>query len=198
MYGGMRGIKGLVTETSVLDPNEGIRFRGLSIPECQKRLPRAVKDGEPLPEGIYFLLLTGQVPTKDQVDEISRELANRADLPPHVAKMLDNFPSSLHPMSQFASACAALNSESKFAKAYHEGVKKALYWEKRQILSGYPPNWAYFHMRIEEKVLEEWDTSSINPLPKKGTPESLWDVCGNCDIEDVPVSLFEDLLNADP
>ncbi|TGZ64982.1 hypothetical protein CRM22_006082 [Opisthorchis felineus] len=128
-YGGMRGIKGLVTETSVLDPNEGIRFRGLTIPECQKRLPRAVKDGEPLPEGMYFLLLTGQVPTKDQVDEISKELANRADLPPHVAKMLDNFPSSLHPMSQFTSACAALNSESKFAKAYHEGVKKALYWE---------------------------------------------------------------------
>nr|CAH7767862.1 unnamed protein product [Callosobruchus chinensis] len=33
MYGGMRGIKGLVYETSLLDANEGIRFRGLSIPE---------------------------------------------------------------------------------------------------------------------------------------------------------------------
>ncbi|EDS31880.1 citrate synthase [Culex quinquefasciatus] len=41
MYGGMRGIKGLVCETSVLDPDEGIRFRGLSIPECQKVLPKA-------------------------------------------------------------------------------------------------------------------------------------------------------------
>jgi len=40
MYGGMRGIRGLVTETSVLDPDEGIRFRGYSIPECQKLLPR--------------------------------------------------------------------------------------------------------------------------------------------------------------
>merc|ERR1712117_1015932 len=32
----MRGMKGLVTETSVLDPEEGIRFRGFTIPECQE------------------------------------------------------------------------------------------------------------------------------------------------------------------
>lgn len=41
MYGGMRGMKGLVTETSVLDPEEGIRFRGYTIPDCQKLLPKA-------------------------------------------------------------------------------------------------------------------------------------------------------------
>ncbi|CAL8093084.1 unnamed protein product [Calicophoron daubneyi] len=129
MYGGMRGIKGLVTETSVLDPNEGIRFRGYSIPECQQKLPAAPGGLQPLPEGIFFLLLTGKIPTKAQVDEISREFANRADLPPHVSNMLNSFPASLHPMSQLASACAALNTESKFAKAYSDGVKKSEYWE---------------------------------------------------------------------
>ena len=41
MYGGMRGMKGLVTETSVLDADEGIRFRGYTIPECQELLPKA-------------------------------------------------------------------------------------------------------------------------------------------------------------
>ncbi|KAF8570192.1 hypothetical protein P879_03324 [Paragonimus westermani] len=128
-YGGMRGIKGLVTETSVLDVNEGIRFRGLSIPECQEKLPKAVKGGQPLPEGIYYLLLTGEIPTKAQVDELSNELVRRAALPPHVTKMLDSFPHSLHPMSQLVAACAALNSESKFAKAYNDGISKALYWE---------------------------------------------------------------------
>ena len=56
MYGGMRGIRGLVTETSVLDPDEGIRFRGYTIPECQELLPKAPGGEEPLPEGlqIYF------------------------------------------------------------------------------------------------------------------------------------------------
>lgn len=40
---------------------QGIRFRGLSIPECQKLLPAARPGGEPLPEGLLWLLLTGKV-----------------------------------------------------------------------------------------------------------------------------------------
>merc|ERR1711874_308509 len=49
LYGGMR-MKGLVTETSVLDPAEGIRFRGYTIPECQELLPKAPGGQEPLPK----------------------------------------------------------------------------------------------------------------------------------------------------
>lgn len=129
IYGGMRGILGLVTETSVLDPVEGIRFRGYSIPECQKVLPAAPGGVEPLPEGLFWLLATGQVPTDAQVQALSKEWANRADLPSHVVTLLNNFPSNLHPMAQFSAAIIACNSESKFAKAYSDGVKKSLYWE---------------------------------------------------------------------
>lgn len=43
--------------------------------------------------------------------------------------MLDNFPTNLHPMSQFSAAITALNSESNFARAYSEGVHKSKYWE---------------------------------------------------------------------
>lgn len=120
MYGGMRGIKGLVCETSVLDPDEGIRFRGLSIPECQKVLPKAPGGAEPLPEGLFWLLITGNVPSQAQVSALSREWANRAALPGHVVTMLNNFPTTLHPMSQLSAAVTALNHESKFAKAYAE------------------------------------------------------------------------------
>lgn len=35
--GGMRGITGLLYETSLLDADEGIRFRGYTIPELQVR-----------------------------------------------------------------------------------------------------------------------------------------------------------------
>ncbi|CAG0881034.1 unnamed protein product [Darwinula stevensoni] len=130
MYGGMRGIKGLVTETSVLDPEEGIRFRGLSIPECQKKLPKKQPNGEePLPEGLFWLLVTGDLPTQGQVESISKDWAERAHLPSHVVSMLNNFPTNLHPMSQFSAAITALNSESVFRKAYSEGVHKSKYWE---------------------------------------------------------------------
>jgi citrate synthase len=129
MYGGMRGIKGLVCETSVLDPDEGIRFRGYSIPECQKLLPKAKGGSEPLPEGLFWLLITGDVPNEAQVQAVSKEWAKRAALPSHVVTLLNNFPTTLHPMSQFSSAITALNSESKFAQAYSSGVHKSKYWE---------------------------------------------------------------------
>ncbi|KAK3547403.1 hypothetical protein QTP86_018910, partial [Hemibagrus guttatus] len=129
VYGGMRGMKGLVYETSVLDPDEGIRFRGYSIPECQQLLPKAAGGEEPLPEGLFWLLVTGQVPNEEQVNWLSKEWAKRAALPSHVVTMLDNFPTNLHPMSQFSAAITALNSESSFARAYSEGVHKSKYWE---------------------------------------------------------------------
>ena len=47
--------------------NQGIRFRGYSIPECQQLLPKAPGGEEPLPEGLFWLLVTGQVPTEEQV-----------------------------------------------------------------------------------------------------------------------------------
>uniref|UniRef100_A0A8C8C8W1 Citrate synthase n=1 Tax=Oncorhynchus tshawytscha TaxID=74940 RepID=A0A8C8C8W1_ONCTS len=107
----------------------GIRFRGYSIPECQQLLPKAPGGQEPLPEGLFWLLVTGQVPTEEQVSWLSKEWAKRAALPSHVVTMLDNFPTNLHPMSQFSAAITALNSESSFARAYSEGVNKAKYWE---------------------------------------------------------------------
>ena len=129
IYGGMRGMKGLVTETSVLDADEGIRFRGYTIPECQELLPKAPGGQEPLPEGLFWLLLTGDIPTEEQVRGLSKDWASRAELPSHVVTMLNNFPSNLHPMAQFSAAMAALHSESKFSKAYGEGVHKSKYWD---------------------------------------------------------------------
>merc|ERR550519_1414736 len=112
-------MKGLVTETSVLDTEEGIRFRGYTIPECQ----------EPLPEGLFWLLVTGDIPTEEQVRGLSKDWASRAELPSHVVTLLNNLPANVHPMAQFSAAMAALHSESKFAKAYEQGVHKSKYWE---------------------------------------------------------------------
>merc|ERR1711939_975296 len=129
VYGGARGIKSLVWEGSVLDSEEGIRFRGYTIPECQELLPKAPGGKEPLPEGLFWLLVTGDIPTEQQVRGLSADWASRAELPPHVVAMLNNFPSNLHPMAQFSAAMAALHSESKFSKAYGEGVHKSKYWD---------------------------------------------------------------------
>src|SRR6478735_6073617 len=65
IYSGMRGMTGLVSETSLLDPQEGIRFRGYSIPELQQKLPHVPGGGEPLPEGLFYLMLIGELPTDE-------------------------------------------------------------------------------------------------------------------------------------
>ncbi|CAH8390706.1 unnamed protein product [Eruca vesicaria subsp. sativa] len=130
VLGGMRGMTGLLWETSLLDAEEGIRFRGMSIPECQKVLPAAQPGGEPLPEGLLWLLLTGKVPSKEQVDALSKELASRAAVPDYVYKAINALPSTAHPMTQFASGVMALQVESEFQKTYEEGaVHKSKFWE---------------------------------------------------------------------
>jgi len=128
VYGGARGIKSLVWEGSVLDSEEGIRFRGKTIPECQELLPKGPDGQEPLPEGIFWLLLTGEVPTEAQVKSLSAEWAARSDVPKFVEELLDRCPNTLHPMAQFSLAVTALEHESSFAKAYAKGINKKDYW----------------------------------------------------------------------
>lgn len=127
--GGMRGIPGMLWETSLLDPEEGIRFRGHSIPELQAKLPAAKPGGQPLPEGLLWLLLTGDVPTPEQAKSVTELLRERSALPSHVAKTLAALPSSAHPMTQLATAVLALQSESQFAAAYDKGIHKTQYWD---------------------------------------------------------------------
>ncbi|KAJ3820447.1 citrate synthase-like protein [Lentinula raphanica] len=128
LYGGMRGLPALIWDGSVLDAEEGIRFRGKTIPECQELLPKAPGGSEPLPEGLFWLLVTGEVPTQEQVAELSKDWAARAAIPSFVEELLDRCPPTLHPMSQFSLAVTALNHDSAFAKAYQDGISKKEYW----------------------------------------------------------------------
>jgi len=128
-YGGMRGVRAMIYETSLLDSDEGIRFRGLTIPEVQQKLPKASGGAEPLPEGLLWLLLTGEVPTQAQVQELSADLANRNKVPEWVLKLLKSLPPDMHPMTQFIVAINALQKESLFAQKYQEGIPKSKYWE---------------------------------------------------------------------
>ena len=129
LIGGARSIKSMLWETSLLDPLEGIRFRGYTIPELQEKLPAFKEGGEPTPEALLWLLLTGEVPTKAQADALTQDLHARAKLPAHVEPMIRAFPAGMHPMTQLSSAILAMQTDSVFAKAYAEGTNKSLYWE---------------------------------------------------------------------
>lgn len=131
---GMRGNQSMYWESTTLDPNEGIRFHGKTIAECQKLLPGAPEDngkGEFLPESMLWLLMTGEVPSEEQVRKLTQELAERgAKFPPHTEKLLTSLPRDMHPMTQLAIALASMNKGSIFAEKYQEGsIGKMDYWE---------------------------------------------------------------------
>lgn len=129
IFGGMRGVKSMIWETSQLDPMEGIRFRGYSIPELRELLPKADGDAEPLPEGLFWLMLSGELPTSEDVAWLSGEWRKRAHVPDYVFSVLDNLPTDTHPMTQFTIAINALQNDSIFAQRYDEGMPKSEYWD---------------------------------------------------------------------
>src|SRR6266700_4008697 len=129
VYQGMRGITGLVTETSLLDSQDGIRFRGYSIPELQQKLPKAKKGSEPLPEGLFYLMLIGELPAEEDAGYITSTWQRRSHVPNHVFAAIDALPVNTHPMTMFVSAIMALQTESNFAKRYAEGMNKKDYWD---------------------------------------------------------------------
>jgi citrate synthase len=165
VYQGMKGMIGMVTETSKLDPEEGIRFRGYSIPELRQKLPKAPGGTEPLPEGIFYLMLVGELPTEEEVRSLSNEWARRSIVPRHVFDTLDSLPLSTHPMTQFSIGIMSMQTESLFAAAYRKGISKKEYWDyiyedSMNLIARLPRIAAYIYRRKYK------DNHHIEPDPK--------------------------------
>jgi citrate synthase len=127
--GGARDIKCLVTDISYLDPFEGIRFRGFTIPEVLEKLPKVPGGEMPYVEGFFFFLLTGDIPSKEDVEAVAEEFKKRAAVPKYVFDILKAMPADSHPMVMFSTAILAMQRESEFVKEYNSGhLKKNDYW----------------------------------------------------------------------
>ena len=150
-FGGMRDIKSMIYETSLLDAQEGIRFRGFSIPELREKLPQG-RGKEPLPEGLFWLMLTGEIPTDEEVLWVTNEWENRRDVPAHVYATLDALPIDTHAMTMFNIGVMALQTKSVFAKRYEEGFPKSEYWDATyedvmNLIANITPVAAYIYRR---------------------------------------------------
>ena len=128
--GGARGIKCLVTDISYLDPMEGIRFRGMTIPETFAALPKVPGSDYPYVEGFWYLLLTGDVPTMEQTLEVVEDWKSKSQLPQYVIDVVRALPRDSHPMVMFSAGILAMQRDSIFAKNYAAGkFNKMTCWE---------------------------------------------------------------------
>lgn len=128
---GMRDIKCLLTDISYLDPHEGIRFRGLTIPETLERLPRRAGAEIPLVGGFYYFLFTADIPTLEEAEEVEADWRSRWAVPQYVYDTIEGAGiQESHPMTLFALGVLAMQRESIFAKRYAEkSIKRDQYWE---------------------------------------------------------------------
>jgi citrate synthase len=118
-YGGMRGVKALVCDTSVVPPDKGLIIRGQPIGELKDKLPEAV----------FYLLVTGEMPDDAALEDLKKDMRSRARVPDYVWKVLEAMPKDSHPMAMFSLGILAMEKESVFRKKYTEGIKKTDYWQ---------------------------------------------------------------------
>ncbi len=118
-FGGMRGVWGLVCDTSLVEPDKGLIIRGIPIGELADRLP----------EEIFFLLLTGRLPDSEEIEDLQGDLRRRAAVPVYIWDVLHALPADSHPMTMFSAAILALERDSVFSRRYADGMHKDEYWE---------------------------------------------------------------------
>jgi len=157
VIGGMRGMPGMIYETSLLNAVEGIRLRGKTIEECKADLPKfSDSHKQPLPEATLWLLLTGDVPTNEQVVDLRRDLYQRAKLDKAVLETIYAMPEYLHPMAQLSAAILTLQTNSLTAVDYAK-VSKFDLWEPYfkdsiEIIAAIPIICATIYNRRENKM----------------------------------------------
>lgn len=129
VVGGMRGMLGMIYEPSKLHHLDGINYRGHSLKDLQKNGPKTIPGGAPNPEGMFWLLLTGEYPNEAELKEFMGEINERSHLRENHKRIIGSFPKEMHPMTQFSAGMLVCQADSHFAKAYNQGVHKSKYWE---------------------------------------------------------------------
>jgi citrate synthase len=118
-YGGMRGVVSMVCDTSTVSPDKGLIIRGIPVSELTDKLP----------EEIFYLLLTGELPDKNALKALQDDFKKHSKVPGYVWDVVKGMGKDAHPMAILSAAILALEKESAFRKRYTDGMKKTEYWE---------------------------------------------------------------------
>ena len=116
---GMRGVKGLVCDTSAVSADKGLIIRGYPVMDITHILP----------EEVFYLLLTGDLPNQEQLADLQNQLIAHQDVPEYVWKVIDAMPENSHPMTMLSIAIQSMRVDSLFVEKFNEGTRKDDYWK---------------------------------------------------------------------
>ena len=129
IIGGSRGIKTMIWDTSSLDANEGIRFRGYNIPQLRELLPKPGWCPRTL-AGRPLLADAGRWGSNRRTGKMAKCRVGQKGqcwwqcFQSDWCMSLDT-----HPMTQFTIAVMAMQHDNIFATKYDEGLNKDEYWD---------------------------------------------------------------------
>ena len=118
-YGGMRGVRGFVCDTSSVSADKGLIIRDHPLLEITHLLP----------EEVFYLLITGELPGADELADLQKQYTQQATVPDYVWDVMKNMPADSHPMTMFSTGIMVMQRESVFRRKYDEGVSREAYWE---------------------------------------------------------------------
>jgi|TARA_B110001454_G_C12686073_1_gene420227 citrate synthase len=174
-FSGMRGVKGIICDTSSVTADAGLHVRGHHILDLIH-----IK-----PEEVLYLMLVGELPNKEELEDLQKSLHSRSEVPQYVWDVLNSMPKDSHPMAMFNTAILSMQKESKFAQAYESLVSKSDYWEATledglNIIGKLPAIAAAIYRlrfnkgeRLENKGSQDWSESFLQMLGFKESDEML-------------------------
>ncbi|XP_018396653.1 PREDICTED: probable citrate synthase 2, mitochondrial isoform X2 [Cyphomyrmex costatus] len=136
LYTGLNDVKTIVRETSELDPKRGIIYRGLTIPEVIALLPR--EGNSPSAEAVFWLLLTGDVPTQQQTASLIADWTLRRKKCAEwwsgprgetIASVLRSMPETITPLHKLSVALTIFDISKTAKEAKRHGAMPYTYWE---------------------------------------------------------------------
>ena len=116
---GMRGVKSMICDTSAVSADEGLIIRGYPILQITNKLP----------EEVFYLLLTGDLPDQLQLSDLQNQLRAHQNVPDYVWRVLDAMPENSHPMTMLSVAIQSMRVESLFVEKFNKGTSKNEYWK---------------------------------------------------------------------
>ena len=165
-FSGMRGVKGMICDTSSVTADAGLHVRGHHILDLVH-----IK-----PEEVFYLMLVGELPNEDELEDLQKSLHSKSEVPQYVWDVLNSMPKDSHPMTMFNTAILSMQKESKFAKAYDLVVSKSDYWETTledglNIIAKLPAIAAGIYRlrfnkgeRLESKGSQDWSESFLQMM----------------------------------
>jgi citrate synthase len=119
LLGGLRDVRAVRCDTSVVDPQEGLLIRGIPVRELADRGA----------EELFFLMCIGERPDPGALAELAQTLQARRKIPEEFWSFVASLPEGLSPMRMFSMGVLALAGHSSVPPPEARSGPRPDFWE---------------------------------------------------------------------